>query len=77
MVFDPETSSDSDDEVDGPFNSPSVHSTHPGIDIETITAAEQAKHTVAHHVEAQRSILALVLDDDYLIGGLEGGEIVV
>lgn len=77
MPFDPDSSSDSDDDFDRPFTSSSVHPTHPGIDIDTIAAAERVSPSVAHHVQAQGSILALVLDDEYLFGGLEGGDIAV
>lgn len=47
------------------------------IDLDALKCAKKAQHPVLHRAQAERSILALVVDDDYLIGGLEGGDIVV
>lgn len=32
---------------------------------------------IAHRVKASRSVLALVVDDEYVFAGLQGGDIVV
>jgi hypothetical protein len=66
--------SDSDDDF---LHIPSAHDVGSGIDIDTIKSAKKVEHTVAHRVQAGRSILALVVDDDYLFSGLEGGDIAV
>jgi hypothetical protein len=66
--------SDSDDDF---LHLPSSHDVGSGIDIDTIRSAKKVEHSVAHRVQADRSILALVVDDDYLFSGLEGGEIIV
>jgi hypothetical protein len=66
--------SDSDDDF---LHLPSSHDVGSGIDIDTIKSAKKVEHSVAHRVQADRSILALVVDDDYLFSGLEGGEIIV
>lgn len=70
-------SSDSDDEDDDELAPPSSQDASSGIDIDTIKSAKKVKHSIAHRVEAEQSILALVVDDDYLIAGLEGGDLVV
>ena len=69
-------SSDSDDEDDS-FTLSSSNDVSSGIDIDAIKLAKKVEHSIAHRVEAQQSILALVVDDDYLIAGLEGGDLVV
>lgn len=77
-------SSDSDDDShngdnddgDIPSRLPS-HDASSGIDIDGIKSAKKVEHTLAHQVEAGGSILALVVDDDYLFAGLEGGDIAV
>jgi hypothetical protein len=68
-------SSDSDE--DDIYSSSTSQEVRSGIDIEAIKSARRVEHTIAHCVGAARSILALVVDDDYLIAGLEGGDIVV
>jgi hypothetical protein len=76
LLREQDLSSASDDE-DYRFNPASCHDVSSGIDIDAIKSAKKVEHPVAHRVEAERSILALVVDDDYLIAGLEGGDIVV
>lgn len=71
------SSSDSDDDDDNALPSPSSHNVGTGIDIDSIKSAKKIEHTVAHQVEAERSILALVVDEDFLFAGLEGGDITV
>lgn len=66
-----------DDEDDDILCVASDHDFRPGIDIDAIKSARKVEHTVAHQVEAKRSILALVVDDEYLFAGLEGGDIAV
>jgi hypothetical protein len=68
--------SDSDDDEDIHW-APASHDFRPGIDIDAIKSAKKVQHTIAHRVEAERSILALVVDDGYLFAGLEGGDITV
>jgi hypothetical protein len=68
--------SDSDDDEDIHWP-PVSHDSRPGIDIAAIKSAKNVQHTIAHRVEAERSILALVVDDGYLFAGLEGGDITV
>jgi hypothetical protein len=68
--------SDSDDDNDTCWP-PIPHDCRPGIDIDSIKSAKKVQHTIAHRVEAERSILALVVDDGYLFAGLEGGDITV
>jgi hypothetical protein len=71
-----DASSDFDsDDSDSP--APLIHDVGSAIDIGTIKSARQVEHTIAHRVEAGRSILALVVDQEYLFAGLEGGEITV
>jgi hypothetical protein len=71
-----DASSDSESD-DAALAVPSSHDVGSGIDIEAIKSAKRVEHTIAHRVEAERSILALVVDDEYLFAGLEGGEITV
>ncbi|ERF74948.1 hypothetical protein EPUS_05156 [Endocarpon pusillum Z07020] len=66
-----------DDEDDDTLCVASDHDFRPGIDIGAIKSAKNVEHSVAHQVEAERSILALVVDDEYLFAGLEGGDIAV
>lgn len=63
--------------ADGTLHTPAYQDVNPGIDINTIKSAKKIEHIVAHRVQAGRSILALVVDDDYLFAGLEGGDIAV
>lgn len=72
-----DVSSDSDSDDCTSLPVPPSLGVSSGINIATIKSAKKVEHTVAHRVEARRSILALVVDDDYLIAGLEGGDIVV
>lgn len=69
-------SSDSEED-DCRLTSSFPHDVSYGIDFNGIKSAKKVEHPVAHRVEAERSILALVVDDDSLIAGLEGGDIVV
>ena len=71
------SSDDEDDEDDDTLCVASDHDFRPGIDIDAIKSAKKVEHFVAHQVEAERSILALVVDDEYLFAGLEGGDITV
>lgn len=74
----PSSSDDEDDEDDDDtLCVASDHDFRPGIDIGAIKSAKNVEHSVAHQVEAGRSILALVVDDAYLFAGLEGGDIAV
>lgn len=68
--------SDSDEEEKS-LRASSSHDLGPGIDFDSIRSAKKVEHTLVHSVQAGRSILALVADDDYLFAGLEGGEITV
>lgn len=70
------SSSESDDDEDT-LCAPASHDFRSGIDIDAIKSAKKVQHTVAHRLEAERSILALVVDDEYLFAGLEGGDITV
>lgn len=38
---------------------------------------DATNRSIAHRVKASRSVLALVVDDEYIFAGLQGGEIVV
>jgi hypothetical protein len=76
LDYEEDQSCDSDDD-ESTSTPPSSRDINSGIDIAAIKSAKKVEHSVAHRVEAERSILALVVDDDYLIGGLEGGDIVV
>ncbi len=66
-----------DDEDDDTLCVASDNDFRPGIDIDAIKLAKKVEPTTAHQVEAERSILALVADDEYLFAGLEGGDIAV
>ena len=66
-----------DDEDDDTLCVASDHDFRPGIDIGAIKSAKNVEHSVAHQVEAGRSILALVVDDEYIFAGLEGGDLAV
>lgn len=48
-----------------------------GKNLDAIKIGENVDCAMVHQVETERSILALLVDDDYLIAGLEGGDIVV
>ena len=76
LSYEEDASSDSEDD-EGRLTSHLSPDVSDGIDIHGIKSAKKVQHPVAHRVEAERSILALVVDDDYLIAGLEGGDIVV
>lgn len=77
--------SDSDDDGDGDdddddgdtLQGPCSLGGSSGIDIDAIIPAKKVEFTVTHQVEAGRSVLALVVDDEYLFAGLEGGDITV
>ncbi len=74
---DSSSTSDSDSDDDDALRAASSHDAGAGIDIDSIKSAKKVEHNVSHRVEAERSILALVVDDDYLFAGLEGGDITV
>lgn len=76
LLHEASITSDSDAEEDCPsaFGS---HEFSSGINLDAIKSAKKVDSAVAHQVETKRSILALVIDDGYLIAGLEGGDIVV
>ena len=68
--------SDSDD-GDDTLRPSSPYDYRLGIDIDAIKSTKKIQHSVTHRIKAERSILALVVDDEYLFAGLEGGNITV
>ena len=70
---DPESHSDDTAASISPTREQSIR----GIDIDAINAATKLPAKALHRLRATRSILALVVCDNTLIGGLEGGDIIV
>jgi hypothetical protein len=70
------SSSDSEDSRDDNTTVTS-HGVSSSLTFDAINSAENVEHAIAHRVESERSILALVVDAEHLVAGLEGGDIVV
>lgn len=68
-----------DDTSDSDVKPQSGHSKWPTHDSASTldTTVEQNVSAIGHRLQAHGSVLALVIDHDYIFAGLQGGDIVV